>query len=715
MLNNNVQASKNKDAIYLIIIFIVVIIAFWQVAFLQNVLKWDFLSITVPWRFFIGENIQSGLLPLWSPYAKLGFPLYFDPQTWYPVSWFISAIFAYSIYSVHLEFVMHIFLSGVGVFYLSKHFIQEKKFQTLVAIIVMLSGFTAGNAQHMGWIVSATWIPFVFNSYLNIIKKKNYISVFSTAIFAGLLLTGGYFPFFLTTVYTILIIFITKTISFYKQKEKSILKDFLLKNATLIIAVSLINIVVFLSVLEASQFIPRGENLTLQKALGQSIEIKGLLTFIFPYANTFGNANFWGDEKTVMNLYFGFFSFLILLIGIFLKKNKLERTFIILGVFALMTAMAHIFPFRRIFYFTIPFFNYFRFPSLFRYFAILAFALFVGSNLTKVLNKKTLIKYFSTTLLAVLIALFITLSIKHGLKTTISTWLEHQDKLNFAQTILIQSIFHIILTIGFLLVIFLMKNKKRQNTFILLIFILDMLISFQLNSKETVISQFRQHEIQNKVDKLPKGFPIPNLNEKIINNNDKVGGLHPLWRNINYYYKKIAFDGYGPYQLNNFSELEKSVFFNDILNNNLFYFAKNIQNMQNIDTSFVQKNPQGIIITNNDNILKQKFNNSAESSIKIIQFEPNRITIETFNTDKSVLVFMQNSFPAWKAYIDGKETEIFEVNYSLQAIILEEGEHEIKFQFVNKKIQISAYFSGIMFVLVILLLLFAIIKERKSK
>ncbi|MEA3450747.1 MAG: hypothetical protein U9Q83_02455, partial [Bacteroidota bacterium] len=106
MLKNNLKDNNKKgDAKYLIIIFFVAIIAFWQVTFFQNVLKWDFLSITVPWRFFIGENIQNGMLPLWSPYAKLGFPLYFDPQTWYPVSWFISSVFGYSIYSVHLEFI----------------------------------------------------------------------------------------------------------------------------------------------------------------------------------------------------------------------------------------------------------------------------------------------------------------------------------------------------------------------------------------------------------------------------------------------------------------------------------------------------------------------------------------------------------------------------------------------------------------------------------
>ncbi|MEA3450994.1 MAG: YfhO family protein, partial [Bacteroidota bacterium] len=585
----------------------------------------------------------------------------------------------------------------------------------IVAIIVMLSGFTVGNAQHMGWIVSATWIPFVFNSYLNISKKKNYIPVFSTVFFASLLLTGGYFPFFLTTIYSIFVIFAVKIINFYKQKEKSILKNFLLKNTTLAIIVTLVNIVVILSVFEASQFIPRGENITLEKALGQSIEIKGLLTFIFPYANTFGDANFWGDEKTVMNSYFGFFSFLILLFGIFIKKDKRQRTFLILGIFAFMTAMAHVFPFRRIFYYSLPFFNYFRFPSLFRYFGILAFAIFVGITLSKILKNKLdlkKIKYLFIVVLGVLSFIFILFSVKYGLKTTISTWLENQDKLNFGQTILIQSIFHTILIISLLLVLFLTKSIKKLSTFIMLIIIFDMIFSVQLNSKETIISIFNPKEIHNKVNKLPKGFPIPDLNKKIIDNNDKNGNLHPLWRNVNYYHKNIAFDGYGPYQLNNFTELENSVFFNDILNNKLFYFAKNIQDVHNIDTAFVHNNPQGIIITNNDEILKQKFNKADSNFIKILQFKPKKITVETYNNKKSVLVFMQNKFPAWKAFVDGKETEIFEVNYSLQAIILEKGKHNVEFRFVNKKIQFAAYFSAIMYLLLIVLIIFTYFKSK---
>ena len=42
------------------------------VILLQHPLKYDMIDQAYPWRYFIGECLQNGNLPLWNPYQLLG-------------------------------------------------------------------------------------------------------------------------------------------------------------------------------------------------------------------------------------------------------------------------------------------------------------------------------------------------------------------------------------------------------------------------------------------------------------------------------------------------------------------------------------------------------------------------------------------------------------------------------------------------------------------
>ena len=44
--------------------------------------------------------------------------------------------------------------------------------------------------------------------------------------------------------------------------------------------------------------------------------------------------------------------------------------------------------------------------------------------------------------------------------------------------------------------------------------------------------------------------------------------------------------------------------------------------------------------------------------------------------------FSQTHYPGWKAYVDGKETEVYEVNGLIQGIFVPAGTHTIQFKFV---------------------------------
>ncbi len=190
-----------KPYIYYLLLFITAVLAMLPVVLLRHPLKYDIIDQAYPWRYFIGECLQNGHLPLWNPYQLLGSPIHADPQSsaWYPVTWFFGYFFGYDIYIISFDFFLHIFLAGMGMFYLAKQLKFRNETAFIMGVSYMLSGFFIGNAQHFMWIISGTWIPFIIGAFLSLKNAPSVSAVSKTR--AGLLhdhdrrVPGIYFPF----------------------------------------------------------------------------------------------------------------------------------------------------------------------------------------------------------------------------------------------------------------------------------------------------------------------------------------------------------------------------------------------------------------------------------------------------------------------------------------------------------------------------------------
>ncbi len=70
----------------------------------------------------------------------------------------------------------------------------------------------------------------------------------------------------------------------------------------------------------------------------------------------------------------------------------------------------------------------------------------------------------------------------------------------------------------------------------------------------------------------------------------------------------------------------------------------------------------------------------SSERVNVIIYEENYIKIEA-NTDASRLMVLTDVYyPSWKAFIDGKETKIFRVDFAFRGIIVPEGQHQIEFK-----------------------------------
>lgn len=128
-----------------------------------------------------------------------------DPGTWYPVSWGVAALFGgYSMGSLHFEYLLHLYLGGLGFYFLLKQFGLARVSLLSCAIGYMLSGVMIGNAQHLGWVVSAAWLPWVVMYFLRVQQTPSFRSGLQLALVLFLQLSGGYPGMFIVTIYILL-------------------------------------------------------------------------------------------------------------------------------------------------------------------------------------------------------------------------------------------------------------------------------------------------------------------------------------------------------------------------------------------------------------------------------------------------------------------------------------------------------------------------------
>ncbi len=106
----------------------------------------------------------------------------------------------------------------------------------------------------------------------------------------------------------------------------------------------------------------------------------------------------------------------------------------------------------------------------------------------------------------------------------------------------------------------------------------------------------------------------------------------------------------------------------------------------------------------------------SKGNIDLIEYDPNYLKYTSSNDGDGFAVFSEIYYEkGWKAFIDGKETPIHQVNYVLRGIEVTAGDHEIEFRF-----EPGSYFVGnkIMWVcslLAIFLFIFAVVMDfRRS-
>lgn len=323
-----------------------------------------------------------------------------------------------------------------------------------------------------------------------------------------------------------------------------------------------------------------------------------------------------------------------------------------------------------------------------------------------------------------------------------------QDRKSLFLADILRTLLFVALSVG--LIWFYLKNKIKENLFLIGITLLSFIDLFMMDVKYLNDKNYASKDAYETSE-----FPVSDADRAILKDPDPNFRVLNLARGLEsskpaYHYKTIG--GYHAAKLGIYDDLMAHGFSNPDGSINMGVInmlnAKYIVAPQN-NQEVVQANPgalgnawfvKNIVWVNGpvaemqslahfnpkdtaviDNVYKSLLNGvqPADSAATIRQtaFDNDAISYESDNAVKSLAVFSEIFYKDWNAYIDGQKTDIVKVNYVLRGLAIPPGKHKIDFKFEPKIFFISKTISQVAGWIVFLMVIGGIVLffRRKNK
>ncbi|MGE5109063.1 MAG: hypothetical protein ACM3H8_16115, partial [Sphingobacteriales bacterium] len=317
---------------YYLFLLIGIVVIYWPVSTCLFSLKNDALAGYFPAKYFISESINNKIIPWWNPYINYGYPMHADVTStfWSPFTWFFSLTAGYSIYTVHLEFLLYCFLAAIGMFRLCLYFKQQNLAAFIIGLSYACSGIFSGNAQHTNWISAAALLPFLLQALLKFISEYKLKNTIVIALWVSLFIVTAH-PYFIICLFYC---FVALIFCFYRKSSAQLLTviGHLLLSITMIL---LFTAGYLFSVFELLPYLTRGTGLTIAETSNAFTPISAI-SFILPFSTVTRTDLFGNSDLSMRNGYMGLIGFCFLLLMILNKKNYIQKVFIGIGIFFLL-------------------------------------------------------------------------------------------------------------------------------------------------------------------------------------------------------------------------------------------------------------------------------------------------------------------------------------------------------------------------------------------
>ena len=678
-INSKRQSLKTIFA-FLLILFV----AYLPVSTFLFFIKNDAFNGYFPPKFFMSESIHAGHLPLWNPYINFGIPQYADMSSgyWSPVTWLIAGTAGYNAYTFTIEVLAYIFIGAVGMYKLTGYFNLQNKTRFIAAVGYLCCGYNVGHLQHFNWLSGAAFLPWCIWAYLllqqnftikNILQSTLLFYLFISAAHPGLVI--GAFYFFIA-----LSLFILLKNDQYNFSGR--IKKFVAINSVLLIGLILLSAGLIIGYTDILPYFSRGDKVSLTEGLKNPTTPQSWISLVLPLS-TAKNDSFFATDISMRNIYFSITLALFFCLSMF-NKNRWQRFFLFMGIAFLLLSSGGIF--KTFAYKFLPLINYVRLDGEFIIFSQLCFIIIAAIELNNFIAEQ---KEFKGTIKWVYYAFEILLfaCIAFGLYKVINTKESFLysfkniaaqsgslklkvliDAITFYDTLWIQGFFQMLLLWGIKLCL----REKRFNLLVRIV-IADMILATLLNLPFTGVGKASVAQVQNVLNKSPKGIPIPKL-QPVINNDTIASEEKGLVGDWSFYNKQIGVINEVPYPVN-------------LKNIKRYFDDMKINAMPGVSMN-------NFLFSTNINSIKPE----------IIFFTGSKLKFRLSSQDDGTVVYQQAFYPHW-FYSNGKEKkEVWNSDPFISAPV-KAGLNQIEFYFEPKKVIIAMLISLIIFSIIIILLL----------
>lgn len=675
----------------------------------------DVLHFNLPLKYILSSSLKNHEWPLWSPYLANGFPVLAEGQigTFYLPNLllfrFLPLVWAYN-----LNLVIAYILAALGTYL----FARTLKFSTIasffVSFIFTFSGFLSVHLNHFDLIQSASLLPLIFWASYLLWQKPNFkFSVLFAFLLSQQIFSGHFYIVFITLVGVILF-WIGQIMFGKKDSFATILRKQVVFILFAFVLTFFLSAVQLLPTIELWQLSERQSGLDFSSVTDYPFQIKNLLTFIKPYA--FGNpangtyppfSTDWGIfwENTG---YVGLLPLFLAASSLIFLRHKRVKIFLSLLLVSLLLVLGRNSPLY--FIFAIFPFNLFRVPSKYLLLTTFSLAILASYGFDKLiiflLQLVRRIKTFSSSEIHIITFIFAGIffllllideykfSYNYPPATPADWWVtppeitqivKAGDRISSADAPYLWNI---------------VFEKNGWQDFRPYLYFKN-----SLYPNYNVLFSIGQADV-NTGGLIPRRLSLfTALTKNIdIDMDNKVASVSSTVTN------ELSLAGVSffisPYKINNASLIYKTslsapknlrlepflVYQNNGVRprNYLTTESTRIETLEDYniilsDKNFLQNNSVMV----EDDALKINNTGKALEQVNITTAKSTEITLEASSPTPAILVDTDTNYPGWKAYVDGVETKIYNVNLVQRGILFPKGHHQIKFIFISTSFELG--------------------------
>ncbi|MEK9139352.1 MAG: YfhO family protein, partial [Bacteroidota bacterium] len=395
MLNSLLK--KHPTAIPISFLVLVILIPYWKLTTMQgflitdDIFTSDIMNDAFPYRFYLGEVLKSGQLPLWYPPVYGGFPLLARAEAGiaYPLNLLLFGLLPpYT--ALNLIILLTLIIAAAGMYLYARELEADITAALVAAVSFAYSGFMIAHLKHLSTVNAACWFPlglyfieraFRQNESCTFLQKSKpflYLSlVFAVQNLAGHTQTAYYCGLAYVAYFLFRYFVSRKRPEAGKRKraqhEATVPVGFFRDPRTIWFAVAMliaagISAIQLLPTYELVSLSQRSGGVTFEYASSYAYDPSNIKTFFYPYANgDIGNATYRGESIFWED--YGYVGLLTMLLALYaavrLWKKPHVKFFAVAAIVAYVFVLGPNTPVYEAVFHVVPGMKFFRFPTRF--------------------------------------------------------------------------------------------------------------------------------------------------------------------------------------------------------------------------------------------------------------------------------------------------------------------------------------------------------------